>query len=872
MYSQDGKQTLGNAVADVNGNYSVSLQPALVDGEHVKVTAKDAGGESPAMNAQAPDLFAPDAPSAQVNATGTAVEGLTEANAIVTVYGGSKGTTPLGTAIADANGHYNIVLVPALVDGEQVKVTAKDMGGESLATPALAPDLYAPATPFATLNSQGAVVTGTAEAASDITVYAADGKTVLGVGVADAAGNFSITLKTAVTDGQHIFVTAKDDGGESAPKELIAPSVNMHAADNLVNAAINFEYPIEETRKTELFNVFDLINIGSKVHTGYFNIGDQEVGEATISVHTGSLVNLFDKAEMRLYVKNTDGSWKLIASNKDYGLLDFLGIFGEATSVRAKNLQSGEYKFEFVGGSAIGLATSVSANLSLKVFDTSVDPEVSHVEEAKGNVITDKDAIYGQDAVPAGSVVNSVNGKAVNGATTIQGNYGTLTINKDGSYSYKPKADVTAIGKAEVFTYTVLDPVSGKASSADLIIHIGTQSDLALKWNNADPTEHATTVVATNNVDIVGFDASNAISAGKSCSINYSWTFGFGGTKSGTTKITVSEGTIENVKVDFGSSQLISLLGNTKINVYDEKGKLVATTGASTLVDVIGLLPNGNSVTLTGLKAGTYTIQAETNKGISFAGSVSAVISRSIIDLDTFTVKSVANTETKGNLLTDNAGFGVDTVASKYTDLYVSKDGGLSFTHVSSTGTTITAKYGEMVVKSDGSYTYKLTDNNLSAGAAEQFTYKLVAPNGDISAATLTIKAGVNFSGSVGDDVMTSSAGNDQFTTKAGIDTVIYKVLNQADATGGNGHDTWNDFNKAEGDKVDIKALLQGQNVDKSNIDQFVSVKSDGKGNTVISIDRDGTGTKFGDKVELLTLKNTDVTLQDLLDHNQLLY
>ncbi|WP_180102598.1 type I secretion C-terminal target domain-containing protein [Acinetobacter sp. YH12126] len=119
---------------------------------------------------------------------------------------------------------------------------------------------------------------------------------------------------------------------------------------------------------------------------------------------------------------------------------------------------------------------------------------------------------------------------------------------------------------------------------------------------------------------------------------------------------------------------------------------------------------------------------------------------------------------------------------------------------------------------------------------------------------------------------MTDKVGNDQFTTKAGIDTVIYKVLDQADATGGNGHDTWNDFNASEGDKVNIKALLQGQNVNQSNIDQFVSVKADGKGNTVISIDRDGTGSKFGDKVELLTLKNTDVTLQDLIDHNQLLY
>ncbi len=872
VYTSDAKQKLGTAVADANGTYSVQLQPALVDGEQVKVTAKDVGGESPVITAQAPDLFAPDAPTAKVNATGSAVEGVTEAFAIVTVYGGSKGTTPLGTATADANGHYQIALVPALVDGEQVKVTAKDAGGESLATPALAPDLYAPATPFATLDSQGAVVTGHAEAGSDITVYAADAKTILGTAIADLEGNFKVVLQPAVTDGQRILVTAKDDGGESAPQELIAPTVSIHAADNLVNANINFEYPVEEVRTNKLFNVFDLINIGSKVHTGYFSIGDQEVGEATISVHTGSLINLFDKAEMRLFVKNTDGSWKLIASNKDYGLLDFIGIFGEETAVRAKNLQSGEYKFEFVGGSAIGLATSVSANLSLKVFDTSVEPEVSHVEEAKGNVITDHDALYGQDAVPAGSIVNSINGQLINGTATVKGNYGTLTIHQDGSYSYKPKADVTAIGKAEVFSYSVVDPVSGKASSADLIIHIGTQSDLALNWNAAEPKDHASTVVATNNVDMIGFDASNTVSTGQSSSISYSWSIGFGGTKAGSTKITVADGTVENIKVDFGSSQLVSLLGNTTINVYDEKGKLVATSGASTVVDVIGLLPNGNSVTVTGLKAGTYTIQAVTNKGISLGGSVSAVISRSIIDLDSFTVKSAANAATKGNLLTDNDGFGVDTVASKYTDLYVSKDGGLTFTQVSSTGTTITAKYGEMVVKSNGSYTYTLKDTNLTSGAAEQFTYKLVAPNGDISAATLTIKAGVNFTGSVGNDEITSTAGNDQFTTKAGIDTVIYKVLDQADATGGNGHDTWNDFNASEGDKVNIKALLQGQNVNQSNIDQFVSVKSDGKGNTVISIDRDGTGSKFGDKVEFLTLKNTDVTLKDLLDHNQLLY
>lgn len=43
----------------------------------------------------------------------------------------------------------------------------------------------------------------------------------------------------------------------------------------------------------------------------------------------------------------------------------------------------------------------------------------------------------------------------------------------------RQKADVAVIGKADVFSYAVKDPASGKESTAELIIHIGTQSDLA---------------------------------------------------------------------------------------------------------------------------------------------------------------------------------------------------------------------------------------------------------------------------------------------------------------------------------------------------------------------------------------------------------
>ena len=41
---------------------------------------------------------------------------------------------------------------------------------------------------------------------------------------------------------------------------------------------------------------------------------------------------------------------------------------------------------------------------------------------------------------------------------------------------------------------------------------------------------------------------------------------------------------------------------------------------------------------------------------------------------------------------------------------------------------------------------------------------------------------------------------------------------------------------------------------------------------TVISIDRDGGGTAFAGKVDLLILKNVDTNLQDLLNNDQIIF
>lgn len=54
---------LGEAMADINGNFTVALTPALTDGETVEASATDSSGNTgPGTTATAPDLTAPPAP------------------------------------------------------------------------------------------------------------------------------------------------------------------------------------------------------------------------------------------------------------------------------------------------------------------------------------------------------------------------------------------------------------------------------------------------------------------------------------------------------------------------------------------------------------------------------------------------------------------------------------------------------------------------------------------------------------------------------------------------------------------------------------------------------------------------------------------
>ena len=143
---------------------------------------------------------------------------------------------------------------------------------------------------------------------------------------------------------------------------------------------------------------------------------------------------------------------------------------------------------------------------------------------------------------------------------------------------------------------------------------------------------------------------------------------------------------------------------------------------------------------------------------------------------------------------------------------------------------------------------------------------------------------------------MTSSQYADVLTGSDGHDSIIYTILDTAGATGGNGTDIWTDFHVGamatdiDADKIDISALLVGFESSKITTDltasatylkNYLGVRVDGD-NVTLTLDRDGTGTAFTDKTDLLKLeglaqtgasfngKSEDDILKILLQNNQL--
>jgi VCBS repeat-containing protein len=349
-----------------------------------------------------------------------------------------------------------------------------------------------------------------------------------------------------------------------------------------------------------------------------------------------------------------------------------------------------------------------------------------------GNVITgeNEDSASGADVKGAdGASVTHVVGyngaeADVTGAgTTIAGQYGTLVIKSDGSYTYTRDA-ATPGGKDDVFTYTLTDG-DGDQSPTTLTIHIG-NADVTLGTPATGPgvdtvyeagltdgsQQGATNTVASGTIAVTAPDGIASITVeGETVLLNGDHT-------------AITDGSRGSLEVWWNGTAIeykYTLTDNFLETPAADDGQTVEAS--PTFVLVVNDLDTGSA-------NGTLVINIVDDKAFAHA--------------DDLTIAPANFDGHSGNVITgenEDSASGADVKGAD----------GASVTHVvgyngaeadvTGAGTTIAGQYGTLVIKSDGSYTYT-RDAATPGGKDDVFTYTLTDGDGDQSPTTLTIHIG----------------------------------------------------------------------------------------------------------------------------------
>ncbi|MEN4750874.1 BapA/Bap/LapF family large adhesin [Pseudomonas sp. Ps21-P2] len=734
-----GGTLLGTTTVGVGGTFNVTLNAAQLDGQALTVRQVDvAGNVSAAGSLLAPDITAPGAPTAvTVNASGSVVTGTGVAGSTATVRNALGAV--LGTTTVAANGSFTVALNAAQIDNQVLSITQADAAGNvSVAASAIAPDLTPPAAPGALLVSvDGLTVSGTGEVGSTVQIKSTGGA-VLGTGTVGATGLFSVTLAPAQINGETLLVSLTDiKGNLSVVANVTAPDIDVNtpviASDNLATASVTL-VPVKTTQN--FADSFTTLLAGfSKAFVFTVNSGTSL--DPTLTLTTGSAVSLLDGVVYTLQVKNASGNWVTLDVNGNGGLIDLVALTGQGVRVNIGDLLGGDYRL-VVSSTGIGVVTNVTTQLQLDVTSLTQFNGVAGAA-VTGNVITNP-GVDGQADVTGpdnGAVLQVLkNGSYVTASagTTVQGLYGTLTIDASGNYSYRPDGAATSVGKVDVFSYQLVHP-NGLSDTANLYVRIDSPQATEV-WSDSSLASPALLVDATNDIAVSDITLVNKEVITNSTLGSFSVPVLGGG--NGSWNTSVAAGTISDLTVVVSSSNVASLLGSLTVGLY----KLNTATGQYVLVKSYGggalasLGGNSYGIRFDDQTAGSYQVKISSG-GIGVLTTVNA----SLINDATYTNQFVVSSYTPvaGNLLTDTAGGGADVLGSAYTVLNVLAAG--NYVTPGYNGTTIVGTYGSLLVQADGRYTYTLTPGQTDAviGHEDVFTYQLKHPNGTTDTATLTI-------------------------------------------------------------------------------------------------------------------------------------
>ncbi|HAD5329084.1 TPA_asm: BapA prefix-like domain-containing protein [Salmonella enterica subsp. enterica serovar Typhi str. CT18] len=735
---------LGTATADGTGSFTATLTPAQTNGQPLLAFAQDkAGNTGIAAGFTAPDTRVPEAPiitnvvddvgiytgaiaNGQVtNDAQPTLNGTAQAGATVSIY--NNGAL-LGTTTANASGNWSFTPTGNLTEGSHAfTATATNANGTgSVSTAAtVIVDTLAPGTPSGTLSADGGSLSGQAEANSTVTVTLAGGVTL--TTTAGSNGAWSLTLPTKQIEGQLINVTATDAAGNaSGTLGITAPILPLAARDNITS----LDLTSTAVTSTQNYSDYGLLLVGALGNVASvlgndtaqveFTIAEGGTGDVTIdAAATGIVLSLLSTQEIVVQRYDTSlGTWTTIVNTAVGDFANLLTLTGSGVTLNLNGLGEGQYRVLTYNTSL--LATGSYTSLDVDVHQTSAGI-ISGPTISTGNVMAD-------DTAPTGTTVTAItNANGVStpvgaGGVDILGQYGTLHINQDGSYTYTLTKPTAGYGHKESFTYTITQNGVG-SSAAQLVINLG-------------PAPVPGSVIATDNNASLVFDT------------HVSYVNNGPSTQSGVTVLSVGLGNVLNANllddmtnpiifnVEEGATRTMTLQGtvggvslvstfdlyvyrfNDAIQQYEQfrvqKG----------WINTLLLAGQSQPLTLT-LPGGEYLFVLNTASGISVLTGYTLAISQD----HTYAVDSIT-ANTTGNVLTND-------VAP--TDALLTEVNGVA---IAATGTTeVNGLYGSLIIDARGNYTYTLK-NGVGADSIktpDSFIYTLKAPNGDTDTASLNI-------------------------------------------------------------------------------------------------------------------------------------
>ncbi|HVO03182.1 MAG TPA: Ig-like domain-containing protein [Candidatus Cybelea sp.] len=339
----------------------------------------------------------------------------------------------------------------------------------------------------------------------------------------------------------------------------------------------------------------------------------------------------------------------------------------------------------------------------------------------------------GADGASVTGVVSGTPGGDTDGnvGDKIDGNYGTLTLDADGHYTYTRNAH-TPGGVDDVFTYTLTDG-DGDKSSTTLTIHIGNAGVTV-----TPPDDRGETTVYEAGLPIRGTEP-----AGSGEIADHDGTNDSDPSEHTTGIVTVAapDG-VSTLQVD-GNTALtladLNGLSGSPVTYTDANGGELTLTGYNEATGELSYTYTLTDNTLTDPSSVSFDIKVTDIDGSTGDGALKITIidDRPTANPDTNAVNS--GDETSGNVVTNDVS-GADGFALTGAVVGVATGSDTS-APVSGNLDSLDGQYGTLHLHADGSYTYDAKVNSdLPSGAlVDQFVYTVEDGDGDFSTTTLDV-------------------------------------------------------------------------------------------------------------------------------------